>query len=981
MRRVRKTVLTALAALAVLGGVLFSAGPALAETNYGVTGSFGSATSSPADPEPLSEPWGVAVSEAGAAKGDVYVVDRGHKRVEYFSATGVYLGQFNGRDAPAGAFETLQEGIAVDNDPSSPSFGDVYVADARTSEVLIDKFSPTGSYITQLKGTCEHENESVVEPGACPNSANKKVTPFHEFHNRPMHGLAVDPDGNLWAYQGGSEEVPHVGVDEFSSTGIFVKSFTKQYPYFAEAEGIAVNSSDNVYVDGGAELNPAIYKFSSTGALLEEGVPGTALAVEPLTNNLFVDRGSSIAEQGSLGLVEPPIATFPFKGFAESHGIAVTSTGTIYATQRGAGDVDIFTVGASPETPITQNVEEITATSATVHGELRGGETEYYFEYNDNGGCTGGESTPVVAATGTDEKVSAHITGLEPSKQYSVCLVSESTYGTSFGSAESLTTLAAPPEILSESAFTLETPAERKFSAEINPNNQETTYIFEYATEASVNGKGELELEGKIKTAEGGAISAGLYGAQSVESATVEGLGENGAAETYYYRVVVASECEPVAHPGQECTTYGKVQAYTKVPIVEGELTFGLTLTSATLQATINPDFQGTEYHFDYSTEATENVSGEKELAGAITTVPGGSVPNGTGFNAQPVSSTIDGLNPYTVYYYRVVANNGSTETPSNADKGLPVVGAVEKFETRSLPLPTTGEAAGITGTSATLAGTVIAPFVQASYYYEFISEAAYQAALANHAANSYGEGETTTPVTVKPSETPQVAGPVSADGLLPATTYHYRLVVNNEFGWEYGADHTFTTEAPTPPSVSTGGASGISQNAATLSGTVTTNGLQTNYGFEISAEPFQPGAHVPATGLGAIGGAATEEVHLTLGELQPGTTYYYRVEATNADGADQGRPASFTTPGFPTLLTPQTSPPLIAVPSIVFPKEEKTSTVTTTETLTNREKLSKALEACKRDKRKGMRRSCERQARSRYGAAKRGKRKKARRK
>jgi len=37
---------------------------------------------------------------------------------------------------------------------------------------------------------------------------------------------------------------------------------------------------------------------------------------------------------------------------------------------------------------------------------------------------------------------------------------------------------------------------------------------------------------------------------------------------------------------------------------------------------------------------------------------------------------------------------------------------------------------------------------------------------------------------------------------------------------------------------VSTGGMSGISQNAATLSGTVSTNGLQTNYGFEIGTEP-----------------------------------------------------------------------------------------------------------------------------------------------
>jgi hypothetical protein len=90
--------------------------------------------------------------------------------------------------------------------------------------------------------------------------------------------------------------------------------------------------------------------------------------------------------------------------------------------------------------------------------------------------------------------------------------------------------------------------------------------------------------------------------------------------------------------------------------------------------------------------------------------------------------------------------------------------------------------------------------------------------------------------------------------------------------------------------------------------------------------------------------------VSLALQGLQPGTTYYYRLVASSTDGMVPGELASFTTPGFPTLIAPPASPPLIAVPNIAFPKEEAGSTgTTTTKTLTNKQKLAKALKVCKR--------------------------------
>ena len=48
-------------------------------------------------------------------------------------------------------------------------------------------------------------------------------------------------------------------------------------------------------------------------------------------------------------------------------------------------------------------------------------------------------------------------------------------------------------------------------------------------------------------------------------------------------------------------------------------------------------------------------------------------------------------------------------------------------------------------------------------------------------------------------------------------------------------------------------------------------DGLQTNYGFEIGT---RTGNYGPVTGLGSIGGATTEEVHVTLGELERGSDH-----------------------------------------------------------------------------------------------------------
>ena len=103
----------------------------------------------------FEEPTAVAVNDSltEATAGDVYVLDRGNNRVEWFSASGEYKGQFNGGETPAGSFSEPTE-IAVDNSGrplEDPSAGDVYVLEHGLH--LIDKFTAEGKYLSQLTET------------------------------------------------------------------------------------------------------------------------------------------------------------------------------------------------------------------------------------------------------------------------------------------------------------------------------------------------------------------------------------------------------------------------------------------------------------------------------------------------------------------------------------------------------------------------------------------------------------------------------------------------------------------------------------------------------------------------------------------------------------------------------------------------------------------------------------------------------------
>ncbi len=204
--------------------------------------------------------------------------------------------------------------------------------------------------------------------------------------------------------------------------------------------------------------------------------------------------------------------------------------------------------------------------------------------------------------------------------------------------------------------------------------------------------------------------------------------------------------------------------------------------------------------------------------------------------------------------------------------------------------------------TTGTLNATISPGHADTTYRFEYGASAAYGASVPVPDADIGDGGLEGGPIVVEQ----QLAG------LRPATVYHYRVVATNALGQTVGADQTFTTPPPTPPVVSTGQASGVAQNAATLTGTVDTRGFETGYEFDLGVDT--------SYGTRIFGDAGVEPGAQTftapLQGLTPGTTYHYRILATNSFGTVYGVDQTFTTATYPSsALAASGSPPLLPTP------------------------------------------------------------------
>ena len=520
----------------LVASMLGFASPASAKLIYIPGVSFGSEGSGPGQ---FKEPVGVAVNDSSEplvqpAAGDVYVVDKGNDRVERFSSTGVYLGQFDGSGtfevegkvetgaaAPTGAFSSPEE-VAVDNsdNPLDPSAGDVYVLD--NGHDVVDKFSAVGAYLGQLTG-------GRVSPAS-----------FVE--------VTVDPSGNVWTLDTAKN------VEECAaSTGVCEKKFTTVLR--VGARGLAVDSKQNVYVNWGSieesekgHLTAGVIKLNSAteenlGSVDGFDKGGTTFAINPSTNNIVVDKGSSIALYGPFG--EPydtsPLETSTTEGFSESYGIGVSGAGTVYASERGANTIRTF-VDVPLPTVVTETPSNVSETAMTLNGTVNPeGEpvTECYFEYGTEPGkytnkvaCEQEPKTLVGTAT---LPVSRTLSGLPAASVRSVRLVAANANGTLPAAGVTISHPTTTGETFSNVSVLAAT-----LSATVDPGGLATKYHVEYGTSTSYGTSTPEENIGSAN--QGVAVRVNLTGLQP--------------GTQYHLRVVASNALGTVDGPDVTFATY-----------------------------------------------------------------------------------------------------------------------------------------------------------------------------------------------------------------------------------------------------------------------------------------------------------------------------------------------------------------------------------------------------------------------------------------
>jgi hypothetical protein len=302
--------------------------------------------------------------------------------------------------------------------------------------------------------------------------------------------------------------------------------------------------------------------------------------------------------------------------------------------------------------------------------------------------------------------------------------------------------------------------------------------------------------------------------------------------------------------------------------------------------AKFNAHFEGTNeettYYFEY---------GETTAYGSRFPTGTGELSAGKTTGNTPISAVVPGLKPQTKYHYRVIANN---------PKGTSVSSGDIEFETPpAVASVSTDEATEITQTTAILNGSYNASTVDSAfytpentvYYFEWGTTTSYGHDTAPPPGADAGIHEGIIHVSA------QITGLTKYVPTTP-TPYHYRIVVSNGYGTTYGPDRTFHSAPADPPSIAGAGATGVTPTEASISASINPNGAPTTYVVEYGTDSSYGTTTLEGDSIGED--ESDHPVGATLEGLSSGTTYHYRVVATNFGGTSYSPDQTFTTPATP---------------------------------------------------------------------------------
>jgi hypothetical protein len=386
--------------------------------------------------------------------------------------------------------------------------------------------------------------------------------------------------------------------------------------------------------------------------------------------------------------------------------------------------------------------DEIGPRTATLHGSFvgDGDDTTYYFKYGTTEGFYPNTTAPATLPSPTGlTHIQAPISGLELETTYHFRIVATNSLGTTETADTTFTSRPAVEGVISNAATGI-SQTSITLNGQYDGNGHDIRYHFEYGP-TTAYGESTPEVDGGTAA-----------GTQNVSAAITDYL----AYTTYHYRLV--AEDTDVSVNG---VTYGPDMTVTTEPALlpglSGTRVNGVTPTTATMEAEVNPNRWPTVFRFDYGTNT--GYGGSTEFLGPI----------GRDTTAHTVSAGADELIPGTLYHYRVVAINFSGTA----------YGPDMTFFTPTPPGIESISSSGITETGARLLASVIPNAGDTTVRFEYGT------------TTGYGLSSGEAPAGADTS-THEVGATLT--GLAPGTTYHFRAVATNSYGSTATSDQTFTT-------------------------------------------------------------------------------------------------------------------------------------------------------------------------------------------
>jgi hypothetical protein len=599
--------------------------------------------------------------------GDNLYVNRGFHRIEKLNHVCEVEEVYPGENATA---------VAVDSDASSPEFGDLYINAGTVVEVFdaatgapVEAFggarhpiSGPGVAVDPVTGAVYVANTAtaaveVATLGEAPKEAPKTEPASGEtsseatFHGElNPHGatgtLEYQFDYNTGASCGGRQSTPVPAIEV---------SEAKQAVVEARATGLQPN----------AEYTYCLVAFNTFGEARGDEVPFKTLSAKPevAAGSEIATNGSSTAmtleaqvnpnnqptkfsfeysTQGRTGAGEKlagSIKTVNGEGELEGFGeqtatvpeLEGLSPGTLYfyrvvatnATGATVGPVEVFTTVPAPITDAPNPIAARTATF-TGHFTLVATATQYSFRYEPGTECARTETpfttTSSEAGTGPGTaSATTPVTELAPNARYTVCLVTSNAYGSAQGPPVTFTTSASAPAVADQYATEVGALT-ATLNAEIDPGGVATSYSFEYGETSSYGAKIPLS---------GAALGPVTYGN------ALEPTSGN----------VTLSDVTPVAGP-----------------FSVGELIGGQGIVPGTQITAVAAESGG---HQRLTLSRAFTQSGDTDVAL---------------FAVAPATQQLQGLQPDTIYHYRVVATNdvgGKLETVDGPDQTFTTTASV----------------------------------------------------------------------------------------------------------------------------------------------------------------------------------------------------------------------------------------------------------------------------------------------------------------